>query len=109
MRPTNTNYANIAFGGVFFAFYARALSICMMVFRCVLASLREGLSVRRSVGPSVGPSACRSIRPLVRWSVRPLVRPLVRPQPVFFEFAKARVFDLKDRWVKGMVRGRERK
>ena len=53
MRPTNTNYANIAFGGVFFAFYARALSICMIVFKCVLASLHEGLSARPSVGPSV--------------------------------------------------------
>ena len=32
------------------------------VFRCVLASLYEGLSVRRSVRPSVGPSVGRSVR-----------------------------------------------
>ena len=33
----------------------------IVIFRCVLASLYEDLSVRPSVGPSVGPS--------VRWSV----------------------------------------
>ena len=38
---------------------------CPHVFRCVLASLYEGLSVRRLVGRSVGPS--------VRWSVGPSV------------------------------------
>ena len=33
------------------------------VFRCVLASLYEALSVRRSVGPLVGPSVNRSVGP----------------------------------------------
>ena len=32
-----------------------------MIFRCVLASLYEGLSVRPSVGPSVGWSVGRSV------------------------------------------------
>ena len=53
------------------------------VFRCVLAVLYEGLSVRPSVGPSVdpsvglsvGPSVRRSFHPSVQLSVRPLVRP----------------------------------
>ena len=37
----------------------------MCVFRCVLASLYEALSVRPSVRPSVGPSVRRSVRPSV--------------------------------------------
>ena len=40
----------------------KPFSVCL-VFRCVLASLYEGLSVRRSVGPSVGRSVRRSVRP----------------------------------------------
>ena len=37
------------------------LVISVVIFRCVLASLYEGLSVRRSVRPSVGPSVGRSV------------------------------------------------
>ena len=36
------------------------------LFRCVLASLYDGLSVHPSVRPSVRPSVCPSVRPLVR-------------------------------------------
>ena len=47
--------------------YTQAKALSMhQVFRCVLASLYEGLSIRRSVGPSVGPSVCPSIRLSVR-------------------------------------------
>ena len=38
------------------------------LFRCVLTSLLEGVSVRPSVRPSIGPSVHRSVRPLVRRS-----------------------------------------
>ena len=45
---------------VFYSIY-----LAVTLFRCVLASLYEGLSVRPSVRRSVGPS----VRPSVGWSV----------------------------------------
>ena len=40
------------------------VSMSTCIFRCVLASLYEGLSVRPSVRPSVCPSVCPSVYPL---------------------------------------------
>ena len=51
------------------------------IYRCVLASLYEGLSVNRSVCRSV----CRSVRPSVGPSITH-----------FFEFAKSLISDLRD-------------
>ena len=44
--------------------------VILFVFRCFLASLKEGLSVHPQVRPSVGPPVRPSEGPLVRWSVR---------------------------------------
>ena len=53
-----------------------------LVFRCVLASLYEALSVRWSVGPSVGRSVRPLVGPSVGRSVRPLVGPLIEIQTI---------------------------
>ena len=37
------------------------------LFRCVLASLYEALSVRQSICPSIHPSVRPLVRPSVRW------------------------------------------
>ena len=43
------------------ASFERMFLVDFGVFRCVLASLKEGVSIRRSVGRSVGPSVRRSV------------------------------------------------
>ena len=47
-------------------YFGGAKNFNKTVFRCIHASLYEGMSIHpsvgRSVGPSVGPSVCRSLR-----------------------------------------------
>ena len=56
-----------------------AFTSIISIFRCVRASLKEGLSIRPSIRPSVHPSVRPSIHPSVCPSVRPSVHPSVRP------------------------------
>ena len=68
-QSTNPNSLSLIGYVIFFSWYSAHFihfSLKQPVFRCVLASLYEGLSVRRSVGPSVG----RSVGPSVGRSVR---------------------------------------
>ena len=62
-KPMDPNHEYCRFTFNFF-FQVHCKFLCVLFFRCVLASLYEGLSVRPSVRPSV------------RMSVGPYVRPL---------------------------------